>query len=125
MYAGRKRVAFVVILGVVLLVGAAPARAQAGFLAKELGTDPAKVVEDVKLDMMSRGSHGSESGSGPAPHLKALGEPPKRVGLISYYTVDVGNLKESSPLTTAASGWYQPRSISVTQEGISPINQAL
>jgi hypothetical protein len=125
MDASRKWVAFVPFLGAVLFVGAAPARAQAGFFAKELGADPAKVVEDVRLDMMSRGSHGSESGSGPAPFLKALGAPRKRVGLVSYDTVDIGNLKESSALQQAVTGWYSMRSVSVTQEGISLINQAL
>ena len=125
MRASTKWMPLVLCVTVVLLIGAAPAQAQAGFFEKELGTDPAKVVEDVRLDMMSRGSHGSESGSGPSPYLKALGAPPKRVGLVSYYTVDIGNLKESSPLTTAASGWYSMRSIRVTQEGISLINQAL
>lgn len=117
--------ALVLVFGLLLVAGPAPVLAQAGFFEKELGSDPAKVVEDVKLDMMSRGSHGSESGSGPAPYLKALKNLPRRVGMVSYYTVDIGNLKESSALKQTVTGWYVMRSYDVTQEGISLINEAL
>ena len=46
-----------------LFAATAPALAQAGFFENELGSDPAKVVEDVRFDMMLRGSHCNESAS--------------------------------------------------------------
>jgi hypothetical protein len=62
----------------------------------ELGSDPAKVLDDVKLSMMNGNGDGSDSGRGPVPYFKALKAPPKRVALISFYVWDCGNKKESS-----------------------------
>jgi hypothetical protein len=68
----------------------------AGPFADELGTDPVKLSQAVKLSMMNGDGDGAESGKGPVPYLKALGAPPKRVALISHYVYDCGNHKEKS-----------------------------
>jgi hypothetical protein len=70
--------------------------ALAGPFEAELGTDPAKVAADVKISMMNGDSEGVPSGKGLVPYLKALGGPPKRVGLVSFYAWDQGNKKEKS-----------------------------
>jgi hypothetical protein len=61
------------------------------YFAEELGTDDAKLVDKVKFDFMSGSGDGSDSGRGPKPCLKALGAPPKRVALITFYVKDSGN----------------------------------
>lgn len=70
--------------------------AVAGPFEDELGSDPVKLAGDVKLSMMNGDGDGSDSGRGPVPYLKALGAPPKRVALLSYYVYDCGNHKEKS-----------------------------
>lgn len=70
--------------------------ALAGPFESELGTDAAKVAADVKISMMNGDSNGVPSGKGLVPYLKALGGPPKRVGLVSFYAWDHGNKKENS-----------------------------
>jgi len=62
----------------------------ADYFAEELGTDEAKLVDKVKNDLMSMGG-GSDSGRGPVAYLKALGAPPKRIALITFYAKDSGN----------------------------------
>jgi hypothetical protein len=101
-----------------------PAFAQAGFFAAELGTDPEKLVDRTRMDMMSMG-RGSESGSGPKPYLPALGAVPKRVALVSYYSLDIGNYEENGPYARAATGWYISQSIDITGAGLALFNQAL
>ena len=61
------------------------------FFAEELGTDQAKIAGKVKNDLMSGDGGGEKSGRGPVPYLKALGEPPKRIALVSFYVRDSGN----------------------------------
>lgn len=78
-----------------LIVGAVSAAA-AGPFEEELGSDPAKLAGEVKLSMMNGDGDGADSGRGPVPYLKALGAPPKRVALLSYYVYDCGNHKEKS-----------------------------
>src|SRR5258705_10247426 len=46
--------------------------------------------------MMNGVNAGREDGRGLVPYYKALGAPPKRVALISFYVWDCGNTKESS-----------------------------
>jgi hypothetical protein len=70
--------------------------AAAGPFEAELGSDPAKVAADVKIHMMNGDNDGLESGKGLVPYLKALGAPPKRVALVSFYIWDSGNKKEKS-----------------------------
>jgi hypothetical protein len=70
--------------------------AVAGLFEAELGSDAAKVAEDVKISMMNGDGKGLESGKGLVPYLKALGGPPKRVALVSFYAWDCGNKKEKS-----------------------------
>jgi hypothetical protein len=70
--------------------------AAAGPWEAELGTDVAKLAGDAKISMMNGDSGGLESGKGLVPYLKALGGPPKRVALLSFYTWDSGNKKEKS-----------------------------
>ena len=48
------------------------------------------MAEDVKISMMNG------DGKGLVPYLKALGGPPKRVALVSFYAWDCGNKKEKS-----------------------------
>jgi hypothetical protein len=79
-----------------LALWAAAAPAVAGPFEAELGSDAAKVAEDVKIHMMNGDNAGLESGKGLVPYLKALGSPPKRVALLSFYVWDCGNKKESS-----------------------------
>ncbi len=91
----RRIESLIAVLAVAGCVAAAyPVRA--GAFESELGSDPAKLKSDVKLSMMNGDGNGSESGRGPVPYLKALGAPPKRVGLISFYVWDCGNKKENS-----------------------------
>ena len=70
--------------------------AVAGPFEAELGSDATKLAEDVKINMMNGDGNGLESGKGLVPYLKALGGPPKRVALVSFYVWDCGNKKESS-----------------------------
>jgi hypothetical protein len=77
------------------MVGSVPS-AVAGPFEAELGSDPAKVAGDVKIHMMNGDNAGLESGKGLVPYLKALGAPPKRVALVSFYIWDSGNKKEKS-----------------------------
>jgi hypothetical protein len=77
-----------------ILVPGTPA--VAGPFEAELGSDAAKVAQDVKISMMNGDSKGVESGKGLVPYLKALGGPPKRVALVSFYAWDSGNKKEKS-----------------------------
>ena len=70
--------------------------ASAGPFEAELGSDAAKVASDVKIHMMNGDNDGLESGKGLVPYLKALGAPPKRVALVSFYAWDSGNKKEKS-----------------------------
>jgi hypothetical protein len=67
--------------------------ARAGAFADDLGTD---VNGKVKMSLMNGNQNGSDSGRGPTPYLKALGGPPKRVALVSFYVWDCGNKKESA-----------------------------
>ena len=77
---------------VMLALFAAPlAQAEGGF-DKELGTDVEKIIDKIDSDAPGFGlSHGSSGGSGQAPYLQALGHPPKRVALVSFYAYDPGN----------------------------------
>jgi hypothetical protein len=84
--------AVVLALGVV----AAMPPAVAGPFEAELGSDVAKVAEDVKIHMMNGDNDGLGSGKGLVPYLKALGAPPKRAALVSFYIWDSGNKKEKS-----------------------------
>lgn len=68
----------------------------AGPFEAELGPDVAKVAGDVKIHMMNGDNDGLESGKGLVPYLKALGGPPRRVALVSFYIWDSGNKKEKS-----------------------------
>ena len=70
--------------------------ASAGPFEAELGSDAAKVAGDVKIHMMNGDNDGLESGKGLVPYLKALGAPPKRVAMVSFYIWDSGNKKEKS-----------------------------
>jgi hypothetical protein len=46
--------------------------------------------------MMNGDSSGLPSGKGLVPYIKALGGPPRRVGIVSFYAWDHGNKKENS-----------------------------
>jgi len=67
-----------------------------GAFESELGSDVARIVDDVKISMMNGDNDGLESGRGLVPHLKTLGKPPARVALVSFYVWDCGNKKENS-----------------------------
>src|ERR1043166_1689857 len=73
-----------------LLIGAV----RAGTIEKKFGSDPGAIAAKMDLNLMSRGS-GSPKGTGPVPYLPALGAPPKRVALVSFYVWDSGNVTGS------------------------------
>jgi hypothetical protein len=76
-----------------LLLLSLPAQAQNAF-DKELGTDVEALVGKVEFDMSGWGKvNGSKDGRGQIPYLPALGHPPKRVALASFYAYDPGNTK--------------------------------
>ncbi len=82
------------LLAAVVGPGVGTARA-AGPFESELGTDPAALAGEVKLSLMNGNADGDPSGRGPRPWLQALGGPPKRVALASFYVWDCGNKKEN------------------------------
>ncbi len=74
-----------------LLLGTLLVFAQSAF-DKELGTDVDAMVAKVDFDMSGWGKvHGMSSGKGQTPYLEALGHPPRRVALVSFYTYDPGD----------------------------------
>lgn len=92
------------VLGPVLVascLAALSARA-GGMFQKEFGSD-AEALDKAKMSLMNGNGDGSDSGRGPVPYFKALGGPPKRVALISFYVWDCGNKK------TGAYTIYQTR----------------
>jgi hypothetical protein len=99
-----------------LVAGASPLFA-GNFFAEELGTDEEKIAGKVKNDLMSMGS-GSDSGRGPVPYLKALGAPPKRIALITFYVKDSGN-SDKHPYA----GWSTHKN--VTASGVDMIANEL
>ena len=84
------------ILAALLILVATRGWAKEATFAAELGTDAAKVVDDVDLSMMNGNQNGVDSGRGPVPYYKGMGTPPKRVALVSFYVWDCGNKKESA-----------------------------
>ena len=78
-----------------LMLAAMPAWADGAFVS-ELGSDAAKIADDVKISMMNGDNDGLDTGRGLVPHLKTLGKPPARVALVSFYVWDCGNKKENS-----------------------------
>lgn len=82
-------------LAVLFVLAAWPAAAGGPFEAK-FGRDAAKLSAEVKLSLMNGDGEGSDSGRGSVPYLKALGAPPARIALISFYARDCGNKKENS-----------------------------
>jgi hypothetical protein len=68
--------------------------AEAGAFAEKYASDQA-AIDDVKISMMNGNGTGDSSGRGPRPYYEALGGPPKRVALISFYVWDCGNKKEN------------------------------
>ncbi|MES1166532.1 MAG: hypothetical protein ABUL68_00880 [Pseudomonadota bacterium] len=85
--------------------------ATAGSFESKLGSDDKATAGKAKLDIMSRGS-GSENGTGPVPYLRALGAPPKRVALVSFYVWDAGNVKQS--VYNTAMTWRFSKSVTAT-----------
>lgn len=87
----RFRLAVVLVL-VSALLAAAPRSFAQGAFDKEVGTDLAAIVDKVNFDMSGWGKvHGAANGRGQIPYLQALGHPPKRVALVSFYAYDPGN----------------------------------
>ena len=65
-----------------------------GAFDEELGTDVEAIAKKVEFDMSGWGKvHGSKGGGGQIPYLQALGHPPKRVALVSFYAYDPGDTK--------------------------------
>jgi len=86
------RSGWAVLLAVLCLVPT-PSRAE-GTFDKEIGTDVDALVKKVDFDMSGWGKvHGMKSGRGQIPYLAALGHPPKRVALVSFYAYDPGDTK--------------------------------
>jgi len=105
---------------VLLLAAGAVSTAAGGSFESKLGTDDRATAGKVKLDLMSRGG-GNEKGTGPVPYLHALGTPPKRVALISFYVWDAGNVRQSVYNTEFT--WKFSKS--VTSKGIERIASGL
>jgi hypothetical protein len=77
-----------------LLMATASAAQSQGVFDKEIGTDVEALVAKVDFDMSGWGKvKGSPSGKGQIPYLPALGHPPKRVALVSFYAYDPGDTK--------------------------------
>jgi len=94
-----------------LLASAAVLKASGASFESQLGADDKALAGKVKLDLMSRGS-GSENGTGPVPYLRALGAPPKRVALVSFYVWDAGNVQQS--VYNTAMSWKFSKSVTAT-----------
>lgn len=102
-------------------VAAAIPTAVAGPFEAELGSDAAALAGDVKINMMNGDNDGLASGKGLVPYLKALGAPPKKVALVSFYVWDCGNKKEASYRIYGGNYTYHvnnTRRISVDDEAI-------
>ncbi len=97
----------------------------AGAFEKELGSDDVAIAKKVELSLMS-GGNGVASGIGPVAYLPALGAPPKRVALISFYVWDTGNLdtfanyKYTSALTGGA---LESIPTKLYEAGITPLKE--
>jgi len=61
-------------------------------VTEELGTDDAAILGKVKSSNVW-GGDGSIEGTGGVAYMPALGAPPKRVALVSFYVWDCGNSK--------------------------------
>jgi hypothetical protein len=68
----------------------------AAILFASAPANAAAVAEEAKISMMNGDGDGADTGRGPVPYLKALGKPPGRVALVSFYVWDCGNKKENS-----------------------------
>lgn len=76
------------------LILSSPLSLADGVFDKEIGTDVDALVEEVNFDMSGWGKvHVMKSGNGQTPYLQALGHPPKRVALVSFYAYDPGDTK--------------------------------
>lgn len=76
-----------------LLLVSSRAQSTSAFEEK-LDTDVDAIAQRVDFDMSGWGKvHGSKGGRGQIPYLQALGHPPKRVALVSFYAYDPGNTK--------------------------------
>lgn len=97
--AGAPPFRFLVVAALVLMLSApSPAEAKRMSFAQALGT-----VEDlgkrIELDMVQ--GKGSSLGIGNTPYLPALGAPPKRVALVSFYVHDLATEDTEGVLYTA------------------------
>jgi len=85
------RLGVVVFAAAALFLASTPGFADNAF-DKEIGTDVDALVTKVDFDMSGWGKvQGMASGAGQIPYLPALGHPPKRVALVSFYAYDPGN----------------------------------
>lgn len=93
--ATRSRSTCIRAAAVLFLCGLAASSVFAGSIERVLGADDVATARKVDLSLMS-GGNGSPKGIGPVAYLPALGAPPKRVALVSFYVWDTGNLKKST-----------------------------
>ncbi len=84
----RSAVSFCLSAGLVLASGPLLAKN----MTEELGSDDAAIIGKVKSSNVW-GGDGSPEGTGGVAYLPALGAPPTRVALISFYVWDCGNAK--------------------------------
>ncbi len=81
----------VVMVAAFLFLSPSLSHSQSAF-DKEIGTDVEALVGKVNFDMSGWGKvNGMKDGRGQIPYLPALGHPPKRVALVSFYAYDPGN----------------------------------
>ena len=105
----------------VVLVGAIQPSSAAGAFEAKFGSDAAKLSREVGMSMMNGDVQGSESGRGPQPYLKALGAPPARIALITFYVRDIGTKKENSYTIYAGNYIYKTKSTRRTSVDLGSI----
>jgi hypothetical protein len=87
----------------------------AGTIEKKFGTDDNALAKKVDLPKFA-GANGSPSGKGQKPYLPALGAPPKRVALVSFYNWDVGNVQKR---TYRTGGFDQTTTWSTSSQSVT------
>lgn len=88
----------------------------AGSIEEKFGSDDQAIVKKVDLTKFSS-MNGSPNGKGQLPYLPALGAPPKRVALVSFYNWDVGNVQKR---TFRTGGYEQTTTRTTSSQSVTP-----
>jgi len=92
-----------------LAAGASPAAPKGSFTGEMSSWTDEKLAKKVTIH---KGSAPNAKGEGPTPNLAKLDAPPRRVALVSFYTIDAGKAK-NSPVYRYSPGPY----VSITEYG--------